>query len=47
MSFKKFIGFDNPNILTYLTPYNFSKSDCMVGSQYNNKVKIKCNKGYT
>ena len=46
MSFKKFIGFPE-NIITYLTPYDHSKSDCMSGCQNNNKVKIKCNKGYT
>lgn len=33
--------------LTYLAPYDFSKPDCMTGCHYNNKVKIRCNKGYT
>ena len=46
MSFKKFIGFPE-NTVTYLTPYDHSKSDCMSGCQNNSKVKIKCNKGYT
>lgn len=45
MSFKKFLGYSN-NILTYLTPYDFSKSNCMTGCQHNDKVKIKTNKGY-
>ena len=46
MSIKKFFGF-SPNTLTYLTPYDFFKKDCMTGCQNNSKVKIKCNKGYT
>ena len=46
MSFKKFLGYPE-NSLTYLTPYDFSKEDCMTGCQHNSKVKIKCNKGYT
>lgn len=46
MTFKKFINFPE-NTLTYLSPYDFSKEDCMTGCQNNSKVKIKCNKGYT
>jgi hypothetical protein len=45
MPFKKFINYPNTT-LTYLTPYDFSKPDCMTGSQHNDKVKIKTNKGY-
>lgn len=45
MSFKKFINYPSTT-LTYLTPYDFSKPDCMTGSQHNDKVKIKTNKGY-
>ena len=46
MSAKKFLGFPE-DTLTYLTPYDHSKSDCLTGCQNNSKVKIKCNKGYT
>lgn len=46
MSFKKFIGFPE-NTVTYLTPYDFSKADCMSGCHHDARVKIKCNKGYT
>ena len=46
MSVKKFLGFPE-EALTYLTPYDHSKSDCLTGCQNNSKVKIKCNKGYT
>jgi hypothetical protein len=46
MSFKKFLAYPE-KIVTYLTPYDFSKPDCMSGCHYDNKVKIKCNKGYT
>lgn len=46
MTFKKFINFPE-DTLTYLSPYDFSKEDCMTGCQNNSKVKIKCNKGYT
>lgn len=46
MSFKKFLSLPE-NVLTYFTPYDFSKSDCMSGCHQDTKVKIKCNKGYT
>lgn len=46
MSFKKFLSLPE-NVLTYFTPYDFSKPDCMSGCHQDTKVKIKCNKGYT
>ncbi len=46
MTIKKYLGYPS-TVLTYMAPYDFSKPDCMSGCHYNNKVKIKCNKGYT
>jgi hypothetical protein len=46
MNFKKFLGFKD-NIVTYLTPYDFYKKECMTGCDNSNIVKIKCSKGYT
>ena len=46
MTIKKFLNYPE-NTLLYLTPYDFSKADCITGSQNNSIVKIKCNKGYT
>lgn len=46
MSVKKFMNYPE-NTLIYLSPYDFSKADCMTGCQNSSLVKIKCNKGYT
>ncbi len=46
MSLKKFLGFSE-DIVTYLSPYDFYKQECLAGSQDSKLVKIKCSKGYT
>lgn len=45
MTLKKFLGFSE-KVLTYLTPYDFYKKECITGCHNNKFVKIKCDSGY-